>query len=71
MKSPREKTVADKDDEKISEVFNMFKTYLEEKIDGKGKQLELKGKTEKEIVQLNYKGNQKQHELNAKTDAIL
>jgi hypothetical protein len=71
MKSPREKTVADKDDEKISEVFNMFKTYLEEKIDEKGKQLELKGKTEKEIVQLNYKGNQKQYELNAKTDAIL
>ena len=69
--SPREKAVADKDDERISEVFNMFKTYLEEKIDEKGKQLELKGKTEKEVVQLNYKGNQKQYKLNAKTEAIL
>jgi hypothetical protein len=57
--------------ESVTEVFNMFKTYLEEKIDEKGKQLELKGKTEKEVVQLNYKGNQKQYELNAKTDAIL
>ena len=49
----------------------MFKTYLEAKIDEKGRQIELKGKTEKEVVQLNFKGNQKQYELNAKVDAIL
>ena len=56
---------------RITEVFSMFKTYLEEKIDEKEQQLELKSKTEKEVVQLNYKGNQKQYELNAKLDAIL
>lgn len=56
---------------KVDEVFAMFKTYLEERIDEKGKQIELKGKTEKEVVQLNYKGNQKQYELNAKIDSIL
>ena len=55
---------------RITEVFSMFKTYLEE-IDEKGQQLELKSKIQKEVVQLNYKGNQKQYELNAKLDAIL
>ena len=38
---------------KISEVFSMFKTSLKEKIDEKGQQLELKSKTEKEVLQLN------------------
>ena len=39
----------------VQEVFSMFKTYLEDKIDEKSKQLEQKGKMEKEVVQLNYK----------------
>ena len=51
-------------------MFTMFKTYLEEKIDEKGRQPECRGKTEKEVVQLNFKGKQKQYELNAKVDAI-
>ena len=49
----------------------MFKTYLEEKIEEKGKQLESKGKAEKEIIKLKYKGNQKQLEINAKLEDIL
>ena len=56
---------------KVNEVFTMFKTYLEEKIDEKGQQPECRGKTEKEVVQLNFKGKQKQYELNAKVDVIL
>lgn len=34
----------------------MFTSYLEERIDQKGKELELKIKTEKDIIQLKYKG---------------
>ena len=64
--SPKENANA-----KISEVFSMFKTSLKEKIDEKGQQLELKSKTEKEVLQLLYKGSQKQYELNAKFGAIL
>ena len=41
------------------------------KIDEKSRQLELKGKADKEVVQLNFKGNQMQYELNAKVDAML
>ena len=67
---PQRKNDTDAND-KVNEVFTMFKTYLEEKIDEKGRQLELKGKAEKEVVQLNFKGNQKQYELNAKVDAVL
>ena len=57
--------------DKVNEVFTMFKTYLEEKIDEKGRQLELKDKAEKEVVQLNFKGNQKQYKLNTKVDVML
>ena len=57
--------------DKVNEVFTMFKTYLEEKIDEKGRQFELKRRAEKEVVQLNFKGSQKQYELNAKVDAML
>ena len=55
----------------VQEVFSMFKSYLEDKIDEKGKQIEQRGKTEKEVVQLNYKGNQKQYEMNATIEGIL
>ena len=38
----------------------MFKTYLEDRIEEQSKDIVLKGKAEKEVVQLKYKGNQKQ-----------
>ena len=55
----------------VQQVFSMFKSDLEERFDKKGKEFELKSKTEKEIVQLKYKGNQKQFELNVQIDSIL
>ena len=49
----------------------MFKDYLKKKLEDKGKQIDQKSKIDKEVVQLKYKGNQKQFELNAELDAIL
>ena len=49
----------------------MFKDYLEKKFDDKGKQIEQKSKIDKDVVQLKYKGNQKQFELNAQLDTII
>ena len=47
----------------VDQVFSMFKDYLEKKLEDKGKQIEQKSKIDKEVVQLKYKGNQKQFEL--------
>ena len=44
----------------VDQVFSMFKTYLEDRIEEQSKDIVLKGKAEKEVVQLKYKGNQKQ-----------
>ena len=55
----------------VQQVFSMFKSYLEETFDKKGKQFEHKSMAEKEIVRLKYKGNRKQFELNAQIDLIL
>ena len=55
----------------IQEVFSMFKTYLEDKIDEKSKQMEEREKAEKEAVQLNYKGNQKQYEMSPNIEGII
>ena len=55
----------------VDQVFSMFKTYLEDRIEEQSKDIVLKGKAEKEVVQLKYKGNQKQFELNAERDSIL
>jgi S-adenosylmethionine/arginine decarboxylase-like enzyme len=49
----------------------MFKSYLEDKIEEKSKQIESKGKAEKDVIKLKFKGNQKQYEINAKLEAIL
>ena len=43
---------------------------MRKKIEGKGKQIEQRSKLDKEVVQLKFKGNQKQFELNAELDAI-
>ena len=40
-------------------------------MENKRKQIEQKSKIDKEVVQLKYKGNQKQFELNAELDAII
>ena len=49
----------------------MFKDFFEKKIEGKGKQIEQRSTLGKEVVQLKFKGNQKQFELNAKLDACV
>ena len=55
----------------VDQVFSMFKDYLEKKLEVKTKQIEQKSKIDKEVVQLKYKGNQKQYELNAELDSII
>jgi hypothetical protein len=55
----------------VQEVFSLFKSYLEDKIEEKSKQIESKGKAEKDVIKLKFKGNQKQYEINAKLEAIL
>ena len=55
----------------VDQVFSLFKDYLEKKLDDKGKQIEQKNKIDKNVVQLKYKGNQKQFELNAQLDTII
>ena len=53
----------------VDQVFSMFKDYLEKKLEVKTKQIEQRSKIAK-VVQLKYKGNQKQYELNAELDSI-
>ena len=54
----------------VVQVFSMFKDFLEKKLEDKGKQIEQRSKLDKEVVQLKFKGNQKQFELNAELDTI-
>ena len=54
----------------VNEVFSMFKTYLESKLDEKTKQLESKSKLDKQVTQMKFKGNQKQFELNAQINCF-
>ena len=65
-------SASDRDSESpiVSEVFSMFKSYLETKLDEKSKQLESKSKLDKQVTQMKFKGNQKQFELNAHIDSI-
>ena len=41
----------------VQDVFNMFKSYLEVKLEEKGKQIEGKSETDKQVGQLRFKGN--------------
>ena len=43
---------------KVNDVFSIFKTYLESKLDEKTKQLESKSKLDKQVTQMKFKGNQ-------------
>jgi len=54
----------------VDQVFHMFKDFLEKKLEDKGKQIEQRSKLDKEVVQLKFKGSQKQFELNAELDTI-
>ena len=54
----------------INEVFSMFKSYLEVKLDEKSKQIESKSKVDKQVPLMKFKGNQKQFEHNAQIDSI-
>ena len=54
----------------VDRVFSMLKDFLERKLEDRGKQIEQRSKLDKEVVQLRFKGNQKQFEFNAELDAI-
>ena len=49
----------------VNQVFSLFKDYLENLLETKTKEIEKKTKIDKEVVQLKFRGNQKQFELNA------
>ena len=68
--SSKSSTVDESKNETVQQVFSMFKSYLEDRIDQKGKEIDLRSKAEKEVIQLKYKSNQKQFELNALVDSI-
>ncbi|XP_068717054.1 uncharacterized protein [Montipora capricornis] len=53
----------------VDQVFSMFKDFLEKKLEDKGKQIEHRSKLDKEVVQVKFKGNQRQ--FNAELDTIL
>ncbi|XP_068695699.1 uncharacterized protein [Montipora foliosa] len=55
----------------VQNVFNMSKSSLEFKLEDKGKQIERKSGTDKQVGRLRFKGNQKQFEHNAKLDSVL
>ena len=57
--------------ELVNEVFSLFKSYLASQLQEKGKQFERSAKSDKEAVDINYKGNRKQFEVNARLDNIL
>ena len=50
--------------------FPCSRIFLRKQKGGKGKQIKQRGKLDKEVVQLKFKGNQKQFELNAQLHAI-
>ena len=50
--------------------FPCLRTFLRKQKGGEGKQIEQRSKLDKEVVQLKFKGNQKQFELNAQLHAI-
>ena len=54
----------------INEVFSMFKSYLEVKLDEKSKEIESKSKLDRQVSLMKFKGNQKQFEHNAQIDSI-
>ena len=54
----------------INEVFSIFKSYLEVKLDEKSKEIELKSKVDKQVTLMKFKGNQRKFEHNAQIFSI-
>ena len=48
----------------------MFKSYLEDKLHEKSKEIESKSKVDKQVTLMKFKGNQRQFEHNAQIDSI-
>ena len=54
----------------LTKSFPCLRIFLRKKLEDKGKQIKQRSKLDKEVVQLRFKGNQKQFEFNAELDAI-
>ena len=54
----------------INEVFSMFKSYLELKLDEKSKEIESKSNVDKQVTLVKFKGNERHFERNAQIDSI-
>ena len=48
----------------------MFKSYLEDKLHEKSKEIESKSKVDKQVTLMKFRGNQRQFEHNAQIDSI-
>ena len=55
----------------VKEVFDMFKSYLEDKLEQNNQRLNNKSQKDKQVAMLKYQGNQKRFEHNASIEAIL
>ena len=55
----------------VNQVFSLFKDYLQDQLETKTKEIEQKTRLDKAVVQLKFKGNQKQFEINAEIDFTL
>ena len=55
----------------VKEAFDMFKSYLEDKLEQSHQRLNNKSQENKQVALLKYRGNQKQFEDNASVEAIL
>ena len=54
----------------IDEVFSLFKTYLENRLEQKGKELEEKQKIDLQAEKFKFKSNQKQFVFNAELEEL-
>lgn len=66
-----ESSRSSQDHSQVEEVFHLFKSYLQDKLEEKDKQIDKKNQIEKQVTQLRFKGNQKQYEFNAQIESIL
>ena len=55
----------------IDEVFSLFKTYLENRLEQKGKELEEKQKIDLQAEKFKFKSNQKQFVFNAELEELV
>ena len=55
----------------IDEVFSLFKTYLENRLERKGKEIEEKQKIDLQAEKFKFKSNQKQFVFNAELEELV